>query len=220
MHILVDNFKQNYKVHTCIISMEFSAAVNRRRPAHETPLRPGAKKDGCFCRLLNQLLVQFVKKLTFNRCSEATIFISVMINNNYWWRSWNSQMIRSLAALARFTANSLLKVDRPPLVDPHSLQMNITLIQCDIFTNRTLRSSHPFKSNEILCHLRQLFHTDWSYRFNPKVPYQTFIELVAVVNHLKQLLVQKYRITILLPRLVWLPDSQENFNTTGAASSK
>ena len=30
--------------------MEFSA-VNRRRPSRETPLGPGAKKDGCFRRL-------------------------------------------------------------------------------------------------------------------------------------------------------------------------
>ena len=41
---------QNYKVHTYVISMEFSA-VNRRRPSRETPLGPGAKKDGCFRRL-------------------------------------------------------------------------------------------------------------------------------------------------------------------------
>ena len=32
--------------------MEFSA-VNRRRPSRETPLGPGAKKDGCFRRLLD-----------------------------------------------------------------------------------------------------------------------------------------------------------------------
>ena len=42
--------KKNYKVHVYVISMEFSA-VNRRRPSRETPLRPGAKKDGCFRRL-------------------------------------------------------------------------------------------------------------------------------------------------------------------------
>ena len=41
---------QNYNVHTYVISMEFSA-VNRRRPSRETPLGPGAKKDGCFRRL-------------------------------------------------------------------------------------------------------------------------------------------------------------------------
>ena len=35
-----------------VISMEFSA-VNRRRPSRETPLGPGAKKDGCFRRLHN-----------------------------------------------------------------------------------------------------------------------------------------------------------------------
>ena len=40
----------NYKVHAYVISMEFSA-VNRRRPSYETPLGPGAKKDGCFRRL-------------------------------------------------------------------------------------------------------------------------------------------------------------------------
>ena len=44
---------QNYKVHACVISMEFSA-VNRRRPSRETPLGPGAKKDGCFRRLVVQ----------------------------------------------------------------------------------------------------------------------------------------------------------------------
>ena len=33
-----------------VISMEFSA-VNRRLPSRETPLGPGAKKDGCFRRL-------------------------------------------------------------------------------------------------------------------------------------------------------------------------
>ena len=42
--------RQHYKVHTYVISMEFSA-VNRRRPSRETPLGPGAKKDGCFRRL-------------------------------------------------------------------------------------------------------------------------------------------------------------------------
>ena len=41
---------QNYNVHTYVISMEFSA-VNRRRPSRETPLGPGAKKDGCLRRL-------------------------------------------------------------------------------------------------------------------------------------------------------------------------
>ena len=40
---------QHYKVHTYVISMEFSA-VNRRRPSCETLLGPGAK-DGCFRRL-------------------------------------------------------------------------------------------------------------------------------------------------------------------------
>ena len=29
--------------------------VNCRRPFRETPLGPGAKKDGCFCRLDRQL---------------------------------------------------------------------------------------------------------------------------------------------------------------------
>ena len=43
--------RQDYKVHTYVISMEFSA-VNRRRPSRETPLGPGAKKDGCFRRLV------------------------------------------------------------------------------------------------------------------------------------------------------------------------
>ena len=43
---------QNYKVHVYVISMEF-LAVNRRRPSRETPLGPGAKKDGCFRRLLD-----------------------------------------------------------------------------------------------------------------------------------------------------------------------
>ena len=38
------------QVHTYVISMEYSA-VNRRRPSRETPLGPGAKKDGCFRRL-------------------------------------------------------------------------------------------------------------------------------------------------------------------------
>ena len=45
---------QNYKVHAFVISMEFSA-VNRRCPSSETPLGPGAKNDGCFCRLQWQL---------------------------------------------------------------------------------------------------------------------------------------------------------------------
>ena len=44
--------RKNNKVHTCVISMEFSA-VNRRSPSRETPLgRPGAKKDGYFRRLV------------------------------------------------------------------------------------------------------------------------------------------------------------------------
>ena len=43
---------QNYKVHAYVISMEF-LAVNRRRPSRETPLGAGAKKDGCFRRLLD-----------------------------------------------------------------------------------------------------------------------------------------------------------------------
>ena len=45
---------QNYNVHTYVISMEF-LAVNRRRPSCETPLGPGEKKDGCFCRLITGL---------------------------------------------------------------------------------------------------------------------------------------------------------------------
>ena len=43
--------RQHYKVHTYVISMEFSA-VNRRRPSCEMPLGSEAKKDGCFRRLL------------------------------------------------------------------------------------------------------------------------------------------------------------------------
>ena len=42
--------RQDYKVHTYVISMEFSA-VNHRRPSRETPLGLGATKDGCFRRL-------------------------------------------------------------------------------------------------------------------------------------------------------------------------
>ena len=42
-------FMQNYKVHACVISMEFSE-VNHRHP-HEMPLGLGAKKDGCFHKL-------------------------------------------------------------------------------------------------------------------------------------------------------------------------
>ena len=47
---------KNYNVHTYVISMEFSA-VNRRRPSCETPLGPGAKKDGCFSRLVKPRLL-------------------------------------------------------------------------------------------------------------------------------------------------------------------
>ena len=43
--------RQHYKVHTYVISMEFSV-VNRRHPSRRTPLGPGAKKDGCFCSLM------------------------------------------------------------------------------------------------------------------------------------------------------------------------
>ena len=42
---------QNCKVHAYVISLEFSA-VNRRRPSCEMPLGPGAKKVGCFCKLM------------------------------------------------------------------------------------------------------------------------------------------------------------------------
>ena len=45
---------QNYKVHAYVISMDFSE-VNRRRPSWETPLGPGAKKDGCFRRRVRQI---------------------------------------------------------------------------------------------------------------------------------------------------------------------
>ena len=54
---------QNYKVDVYVISMEFSA-VNRRRPSRETPLGPGAKKDGCFRRLQSTLgMIQVSMKL-------------------------------------------------------------------------------------------------------------------------------------------------------------
>ena len=48
---------QNYKVHAYVISMKFSA-VNRRRPSRETPLGPGAKKNGCFRRLIKPFLLE------------------------------------------------------------------------------------------------------------------------------------------------------------------
>ena len=44
--------------------MEFSA-VNRRRPSHETPLGPGAKKDSCFRRLHIRLLFPVLQSGTF-----------------------------------------------------------------------------------------------------------------------------------------------------------
>ena len=47
---------QNYNVHTFVISMEF-LAINCRRPSYETPLGPGAKKNGCFRRLLPQVII-------------------------------------------------------------------------------------------------------------------------------------------------------------------
>ena len=52
--------RQDYKVHTYVISMEFSA-VNRRRPSRETPLGPGAKKDGYFRRLMIMVLYYFAR---------------------------------------------------------------------------------------------------------------------------------------------------------------
>ena len=56
------SLRQHYKVHTYVISMEFSA-LNRRRPSRETPLGPGAKKDGCFCRLL--LLLSYKGRILY-----------------------------------------------------------------------------------------------------------------------------------------------------------
>ena len=55
--------RQDYKVHTYVISMEFSA-VNRRRSSRETPIGPGAKKDGCFRRLFYSSLLTKGKSLT------------------------------------------------------------------------------------------------------------------------------------------------------------
>ena len=43
--------------------MEFSA-VNRRRPSRETPLGPGAKKDGCFRRLVKRQKDKKFEKIT------------------------------------------------------------------------------------------------------------------------------------------------------------
>ena len=70
---LFSRWRQHYKVHTYFISMEFSA-VNRRRPSHETPLGPGAKKDGCFHRLV------FDKRLGFNSFPENSTIASSEVN--------------------------------------------------------------------------------------------------------------------------------------------
>ena len=56
--------RQDYKVDTYVITMEFSA-VNRRRPSRETPLGPGAKKDGCFHRLHREIIYNITKKKIF-----------------------------------------------------------------------------------------------------------------------------------------------------------
>ena len=54
---------QNYTVHAYVISMEFSA-VNRRRPSRETPIGPGAKKDGCFRRLKSHSFAAFTRSIS------------------------------------------------------------------------------------------------------------------------------------------------------------
>ena len=53
MDLTIHNYRSNQSDagQIFIISMEFSV-VSRRCPSRETPLEPGAKKDGCFCRLL------------------------------------------------------------------------------------------------------------------------------------------------------------------------
>ena len=64
---------QNYKVHEYIISMEFSA-VNRRRPSRETPLGPGAKKDGCFRRLRQTRICYIFQVEVFERATWSEYF--------------------------------------------------------------------------------------------------------------------------------------------------
>lgn len=71
-------FMQNYKVHACVISMEFSAA-NRRRPSRKTPLVPEAKKNSCFHRLwlgTFGLIVIFLRP----QCCHFILFESCNIN--------------------------------------------------------------------------------------------------------------------------------------------
>ena len=53
--------------------MEFSA-VNRRRPSRETPLGPGAKKDGCFRRLEKILFICFVFNLRKCQCQKLSVY--------------------------------------------------------------------------------------------------------------------------------------------------
>ena len=68
-------------IHAYVISVEFSAAefsaVNRRRPSRETPLGPGAKKDGCFRRLRRDR--QAVLQVLIN--VGANMLINVGVNN-------------------------------------------------------------------------------------------------------------------------------------------
>ena len=53
--------------------MEFSA-VNRRRPSCETPLGPGAKKDGCFRRLVR------LRQPSNDRLLRKFAFTSTVVN--------------------------------------------------------------------------------------------------------------------------------------------
>ena len=60
VRIITDLIMQNYRSNQSALMTRFRTALrhqygifggNRRRPSRETPLGPGAKKDGCFRRL-------------------------------------------------------------------------------------------------------------------------------------------------------------------------
>ena len=49
--------------------------MNRRRPSRETPLRPGAKKDGCFRRLTKNSLITSLTIVFLYQTSKVFSFV-------------------------------------------------------------------------------------------------------------------------------------------------
>ena len=133
---------KNYNVHTYVISMEFSA-VNRRRPSCETPLGPGAKKDGCFHRLL---LCVTPHKLSFDLLiSPKLLYLKCRCE---WYMHTKNQDTLQVTEQSFKQYNFMQLLNSGVVIFIHSADMCIFVMVCVAVLSRSTDSRRLLRSEK------------------------------------------------------------------------